>query len=74
VLRANGHTPLWIGKGKLAPESRAALRTIDLQSSRLRLERALAKMEQANGFAHHSHTDASERPAEGARRGLRNAR
>ena len=35
-LYAHGHTPVWIGKGKLAPESRAALKTINLHFHDLR--------------------------------------
>ena len=31
VLRAHGHEPQWANNGKLSPESRAALRMIDLR-------------------------------------------
>lgn len=38
VLRAHGHDPQWAKNGKLCPESRAALRTIDLRFHDLRHE------------------------------------
>lgn len=38
VLKAHGHTPIWTGKGKLAPASRAALQGIDLHLHDLRHE------------------------------------
>lgn len=101
-LYAHGYTPVWLAKGKLAPESRAHLKVINLhfhdlrrqfactllesgadlhdvrdflghaaisttsrylQSTPLRLERALANMEAAAGFAHDSHTGTPQAPA-----------
>lgn len=101
VLRAHGHSPRRI-RGKLAPESRAVVRAIDLhfhdvrrefasrllessadlhdvqlflghaqitttsrylQSTPARLERALARLEAVPGFAHHSHTAATDASA-----------
>jgi integrase len=38
VLRAHGHEPRWADGGKLSPESRAALRSIDLHFHDLRRE------------------------------------
>jgi integrase len=38
VLRAHGHEPVWTTNGKLAPQSRAALRDIDLHFHDLRHE------------------------------------
>jgi integrase len=47
VLRAHGHTPVWVkGKpGRLAPESRAALRSINLHFHDLRREFACSLLE-----------------------------
>jgi integrase len=45
VLYAHGITPLWIGKGKLSPESRAGLRTIDLHFHDLRRQFACTLLE-----------------------------
>ncbi len=36
MLRAYGHEPRWVQHGKLCPESRAALRAIDLRFHALR--------------------------------------
>jgi integrase len=38
ILKAHGHTPAWTGSGGLSPESRAALRAIDLHFHDLRHE------------------------------------
>jgi integrase len=38
VLRANGHEPTWVSGGKLSPESRVALRSVDLHFHDLRHE------------------------------------
>ena len=45
VLRAHGHEPRWATNGKLCPESRAALRAIDLRFHDLRHEAGLRWLE-----------------------------
>ncbi|MGH9239868.1 MAG: tyrosine-type recombinase/integrase [Vicinamibacterales bacterium] len=45
VLYAHGHTPLWIGKGKLSPESRETLKAIDLHFHDLRRQFACTLLE-----------------------------
>jgi integrase len=45
VLKAHGHTPVWLAKGKLAPESRAELRTINLHFHDLRRQFASTLLE-----------------------------
>ena len=45
VLYAHGITPLWIGKGKLSPESRADLKTIDLHFHDLKRQFACTLLE-----------------------------
>lgn len=37
-LKAHGHTPVWLGRGRLSPECRARLRSIDLHFHDLRHE------------------------------------
>lgn len=45
VLKANGYAPVWSGRGKLAPESRAVLRTINLRFHDLRRQFACTLLE-----------------------------
>jgi len=52
VLQAHGHRPLWTDTKALAPESRAALRTIDLHFHDLRHE-AGSRMLEAGWPLHH---------------------
>jgi len=111
ALRAHGHEPVRV-RGKLAPESRAVLRTVDLhvhdlrrefasrllessadlhdvqqflghanitttsrylESTPTRLARALGAMESAAGFAHDSHTSASDAPTAASNATVENA-
>ena len=52
VLKAHGHKPAWGKKGKLSPESRAALKAIDLHFHDLRHEGA-SRMLEAGWPLHH---------------------
>jgi integrase len=45
VLKAHGHEPVWAAPGKLAPESRAVLRTINLHFHDLRRQFACTLLE-----------------------------
>ena len=61
VLKAHGHTPVWLTGGKLSPASRAALRQIDLHFHDLRHE-AGSRLVEAGWPIHHvaemlGHTD-----------------
>lgn len=51
VLRANGHTPTYVKKGTLAPESRALLRGINLHFHDLRREAASRWMDKGRSLA-----------------------
>jgi integrase len=52
VLKAHGHKPVWVGSNTLAPESRAALRAIDLHFHDLRHE-AGSRLHEAGWPLHH---------------------
>jgi integrase len=52
VLKAHGHAPAWVGSNTLAPESRAALRRIDLHFHDLRHE-AGSRLHEAGWPLHH---------------------
>jgi integrase len=52
VLKAHGHKPVWVGSNTLSPESRAALRAIDLHFHDLRHE-AGSRLHEAGWPLHH---------------------
>lgn len=52
VLKAHGHKPVWVGSNTLAPESRAALRVVDLHFHDLRHE-AGSRLHEAGWPLHH---------------------
>jgi integrase len=52
VLKSHGHTPAWVGSNTLAPECRAALRSIDLHFHDLRHE-AGSRFHEAGWPLHH---------------------